>query len=133
MATLDEIGTYLETQGVGTQATDLFLRSAPDTPDACVAVLEYGGAPPVPKMGNTPGAVILERPRIQVRARAATYTAAETKAKAAWSALHWFVGTLSGTVYYKIEALQSPFLLERDENNRFIVGFNCQIEKDRST
>jgi hypothetical protein len=36
---------------------------------------------------------------------------------------------LSGTVYYRIEAVDEPFPLERDANNRWIIVANYQVWK----
>lgn len=128
MAVLDDVGAYLQTQGVGTLGTDLFLSALPDTPDAACVLYEYGGAPPQHTMGGT--AAKWEEPRIQAVARAATYSAARTKIGAIFTALHAVNNTtLSGTLYLSIEAVQSPFFLERDQSDRVKMVCNFHVRK----
>lgn len=125
---LDEIGNYLQTQGVGTLGSTLFLSVMPDTPDDVVSVYDYGGLPPVMTLGA--GAAKWEEPRIQVVARATTYSAARTKIGAVFTALHSLLNTsLSGTLYLSIEAVQSPFTLDRDTNGRVRCACNFHIRK----
>lgn len=129
---LDELGTYLQTNGIGTQGTDLFLGSLPDRPDAAVAVLEYGGLAPEHTMGaNT--APDFERPRVQVLSRHADYTTARQKAEDAYRLLDKLTATsLSSTLYLRIAALQSPTWLGQDQNNRHVVSCNFQVWKELS-
>lgn len=128
---LDEIGVYLEGQAIGARGTNLFLGFLPDAPDAAVALLEYSGLEGL-YIHEIAGPAY-ERPRVQVVARAATYTAARTKAEDAHKALGRVSNTpLSGVWYVSIDALQSPFLVERDANQRVVIGFNVQVIKARS-
>lgn len=126
---LDEIGTYLQTQGVGTLAVDLFLGRMPATPDTAMSVMEYGGLAPVKAMSATPGAAVLEMPSIQVLSRSANYTTARTRAESAYKKLDGFSGVLSGVRYGFISANQAPFFIQRDENDRVWIGFNCLVSK----
>lgn len=128
---LDELGTFLQTQGVGTLATDLFTGLLPDAPDAAVAIMEYGGASPVHTLGA--GNAKFERPRVQVIVRALTYTAARTKIESVYKLLEALVNTtLSSVKYLRVEAVQNPFFLERDANNRVKLACNFQIHKELS-
>ena len=128
---LDEVGAYLQTHGIGTLGTDLFTGIMPDAPDAAVALIEYGGVEPMHALGG--GTAKIERPRLQVLARATTYSAARTKIEAAYKVLDALAGeTLSGVRYLAVEALQSPFFLRRDENNRVELIFNVQVHKELS-
>ena len=125
-----DIGTILQTASVGTLGVSLFVgRGLPDAPDDAVAVIQYGGAPPVLKMTTTVGATHMERPRFQIVARSLDYAAAETKARNAWNALHGYAGTVNGTIYGYIQALQSPFYMGLDSNNRCRVAFNVEASK----
>jgi hypothetical protein len=79
-------------------------------------------------MGGT--AAKWEEPRIQAVARAATYSAARTKIGAIFTALHAVNNTtLSGTLYLSIEAVQSPFFLERDQSDRVKMVCNFHVRK----
>lgn len=128
---LDEIGTYLQTNGIGTLGTDLFTGTLPDVPDNAVALYEYGGVAPVSTLG--PGQAKFERPRIQVLARATTYSAARSKIESIFKLLHGLANTsLSSVRYLLIEAVQSPFFMEKDANNRIKLICNFQIHKELS-
>lgn len=133
---LDEMTTYLAAQGVGTVGTDLFAGLLPDTPDACVALLETGGMPAAHTVGGGgAGSAVFERPSIQVICRGAKhdYAAARAKAGTAFTKLDGLANTtLSGTRYLSIFAAQPPFLIGRDENERPLVGFNVEVAKELS-
>ena len=131
---LDEIGSYLASGGVGTLGTDLFLGQLPDSPDAAVVVFETGGMGSVHTMSTGPGNAIAERPRVQVVARAATYSAARTKAHDVFLLLDGLrARTLGSTRYLWGQGVQSPFLLERDQANRTKIACNYELVKALST
>lgn len=130
MALLDEIGTYLQTGGIGTLGTNLFLSMLPDSPDVCVVVHEYGGSDGEYVFGAT-GAQV-ERPRFQVMARAAAddYASARTKIQSVYTLLDAVVETsLSGKRYHRIRALAPPFFVERDDQRRPLLVCNFEAEK----
>lgn len=132
MAWLDEVGAYLQSQGVGVLAATLFLGIEPPAPDQCWTILESPATlGPVRVMGVGGASVRLDRPRGQLRARAADYPTARSMAEQALAVLDWLgPATLSGTRYLHVEALQRPpFLLDRDANDRFILGFNFEVTK----
>ena len=129
---LDEIGTFLQTNSIGTLGTDLFEGFMPDTPDACVAILEYPGSPGEYTFGGATGA-ILEKPRIQVMVRNTSFPAAQTKMAAIYALLDAVTRqTLSGTQYHRIQALQPHFGMPRDINLRYIRACNFEATKDVS-
>jgi hypothetical protein len=66
---LEAIGSKLQTDGIGTLGTNIFLSLMPDTPDVCVAVYEYAGLAPLDTFGASV-TVALDRPSIQVMTRA---------------------------------------------------------------
>jgi hypothetical protein len=65
---LEAVGDYLQTNGYGTQGTDIFLAVLPESPDACIAIYEAVGNAPEFTMGSDPWAI--DRPVIQVICRA---------------------------------------------------------------
>jgi hypothetical protein len=122
---LSDIGTYLQSQGIGTLGADLFLGLMPDQPDNCIALFQYAGSPPDL---HWPG----EYPGLQVRVRNKSYVAARTKIGEAMTALHGLhEQTLSGTRYLLIKARGSPEILKRDNNNRVELFVNFEIIKER--
>lgn len=135
----DDLAAILVTAGVGVLGSTIFAGGLglPDLPNGdpsggIVAVGDpYGGLDSVRVMGSGPSAPALERPRVQVLARGATYVEARTKALAALAALDWYgPGDVDGRHYENIEAVQRPpFLLEVDQNGRFVFAFNAAITR----
>jgi hypothetical protein len=133
---LDDLGTYLQAQGIGTVGTTLFKGSIPqDAPalnvqDALVALIETPGLPPM-HVHSVSGPDV-EQPTVQVVSRGApyAYAAARTKAEAAFVALDSVHNQTLGTAFYLwILALQSPFLLRVDDLNRPHIVFNVRCAK----
>lgn len=127
MSLLTDIGAYLDTQlGSLTAGTNLFYGRLPDGPDTCVALIETGGQSPTNTMVN--GKPLVLRPRIQVLTRAKAYADADSLANSVWAALEGILDdSLSGTRYYNVTAIQSPFSLERDSQDRQIMAQNFQV------
>lgn len=125
MAVLDALGTYLQTQGVGTLATDLFLARMPDTPDACVVIIEDTGNGPEHVFGASTYA--FQRPRIRAFARAARndYPAARAKAEAVRAVLGAIRDqTLSGVNFLSMTATSDIYPLMRDGDDRVLIGID---------
>jgi hypothetical protein len=132
MAVLEDLGAYLEEQGVGTVGTTIFYNAVPETPPSCLALFEYGGAGPRFTLPATTG-IATESARVQVLVRSESNTAARAKAEEAYRALAKIVDRpLSSTRYLRVEPLQAPFFLRRDENHRIIMAFNVEVEKEPS-
>ena len=132
---LDEIGAYLAANGIGTVGTDLFLGFLPDTPDAAVAIYETGGMEPYRAMRSSAGQPVAERPSIQVVCRnvAYEYQTARTTADSAWKLLEGLGDTtLAGVRYLWAAAVQSPFLMGRDDSGRVLIAFNVDLVKAMS-
>ena len=122
---LKEIGTYLQSQGIGTLGDNLFLSLMPDKPDNCIALFEYAGSPPDLHWNG-------EYPGLQVRVRNKSYAAARTKIEETMKKLHGLhEQMLSGTRYLLIKARGSPEVLKRDNNNRVELFVNFEIIKER--
>lgn len=123
---LEDIGNYLQANGVGTVGTDIFLGQMPEAPDNCVALFEYAGYSPDLHWDG-------ERPGLQVRVRNKSYAAGRAKAEQIVQKLHGLAeGMLSGTRYLLIRAEQSPESLGRDANGRNEWVVNFAIIKERS-
>lgn len=121
---LEQIGEYLATQNVGTLAEDIFLGNMPDMPDACVVLYQYAGSPPDLHWNG-------EYPGLQVKVRAATYSAASTKIKAVVRELHGLCEqVLGGTRYLLVKAKGSPELWDKDDKGRVILFVNFEVMKE---
>jgi len=137
MATvLDDIAVHLQTQSLGTIGTNLFKGYMPDTPDVCVAIIELSGDNPIDTMAPSLGTINIDRPALQILCRAGQddYSAARVKAEAAYRALHNLVDTtVNGIRYLNIDATRPPAPIDRDENSRWVIGFEIDVWKEVST
>jgi len=128
---LDDIGDWLETQGVATKGTNLFKSIDPGTPDTAVILYEYAGLTPMDTMGvaltNT-----IERPNLHILIRGVDYAAAASKASAVFRAVHKLSGSINGTRYLYMHALQSPFDVGPDERGRPRMVCNFRAMKELS-
>jgi hypothetical protein len=121
---LNEIGTYLQTQGIGTLGADIFLGLMPDQPDNCIALFEYAGSPPDLHWNG-------EYPGLQIRVRNTSYAAARSEIGKVIEKLHGLCEqTLSDTRYLLIKARGSPEVLKRDASNRVELFVNFEIIKE---
>jgi len=123
MALLDDLGAALQTAAVGTLGTDLFLGELPETTVAPVlAVIEYPGEPGE----RTFGGPVTETSRVQLMGRGLSYTDARAKVESAYDALDG-LGAASGTPALWIEALQPPFRVGTDDQQRVLVACNLRV------
>lgn len=136
MSLLADMGDYLSSGGVGTLATDLFLGQLPSAPDAAVCVYETGGIAPIYSMGNTAGKAVVERPRVQIVVRGAAYDyeTARALAQKAWLLMDKMPARTVNAVSYKwASCIQSPFLMQVDEQGRPWIAFNADVMKEMSS
>ena len=135
MAFLDDLASVLQTAGVGTIGTDIFLSSAAVIPQGngpYITLAETGGMAPTRvanyRVPNT------QRPTAQVLVRASTYPAARTMIDAAYFALDGiFNATLSGTFYLSVTARQEPTDMGFDSTGRLVqIVFEINAEKQPS-
>lgn len=140
MSLLDDIGAYLQAQGIGTLGSTLFLSQLPESTSTgtVVGILESPAARPATRaMTGTVGtqAVRLEWPRIQIQARSALYGPGRDKIT---DVVHRLdnLGPIvwSGVRYEKITCLTRPArLLRRDSNDRTIFYAEFEIAKEPSS
>src|SRR4030095_6612233 len=87
----------------------------PDPPADAVCLYEYGGIPPQFAHDGQQW----ENPRVQAVARDNNYASARAKAQSVYDVLNGTVNTtIDSRRYLKILALQSPFPMGADENDR---------------
>lgn len=121
---LADIAQYLQAAGIGTQATNLFYATMPDTPDDLVCIYEYAGSPPA--FDHT--GLAWTNPGLQVVARSKSYATARTKVEECFGLLksvHNF--SLNGSQYLRIEANQSPFSIGPDPVGRHRLAVNFSV------
>lgn len=119
-----DIAQILQTNGIGTIGVDIFLGQLPASPDNVVVVFEYAGEPPDLHWSG-------EYPGLQILARNKSYDAGRQKIEQVKNILHGMAETvINSHRFLLIRANQSPFFLERDENNRAIFVCNFRIIKE---
>lgn len=122
MFVVDEIAQYLRSNGIVT----VYETTMPDVPDKAVAVYEYGG--PAPEFNHDGQA--WENPRIQCVSRAPTYPEARQQAQQVYNLLNGQTNVvINGGGYLSIKALQSPFPILPDNNQRDRVVINFEIAR----
>ena len=126
---LDEIATLLEQNGFYVANSDTFVSTLPVDAKLCViAILDYAGEGP----SRTSGGVAADRPRIQIQVRHEEDEQART---IAYQVRDLLDGTadieVNGTRYVWIAALQDPFPLMRDAQNRLVMVCNYEVIKER--
>ena len=104
---------------------NLFIGQEPTSPANCVTIFDRPSSPP---QLNYDRFEIYEYPSIQIRCRNTSYVNAEAEARAIYLFLHGLTTEINHTLYTLIRCMQTPVLLDWDENNRarFIVNFEIQ-------
>lgn len=132
MSVLEALADKLATASVATIATNLFIGIMPDTPDLCVALYEYAGAPPMEVLrSNT---ATLEQPSIQVMTRGARndYPAARTLIKNVRDTLCGITDeTISGVRFLRVSNLSAINALGTDDKDRpeFSLALRAVVER----
>lgn len=129
---LEALAARLQSDGVATLATDLFLGMMPNSPDECLALYEYAGESPLEVLiDNT---ATLERPSVQVMSRAGRndYPTARALIVSARDSLTAIVNeTISGSTFLRVHALSSINALGVDENERPRFTLSVQVVVER--
>lgn len=147
MGMVEEVGTYIQAQSLGTLGTSLFLNGWSDSTGIAACLFEYPGSSPRRRYAG----VAWEEARIQVVVRSTTPSgpegiadprAARVRAQKIWRTLEDIgnenltavneVGSTQTTYYLSVSVLQSPFLLDRDDKGRTLFAFNCRVQRDSS-
>lgn len=118
----EEIADKLETEGLGTVGTDIFIGHLPDTPNNAVVVIDTFGDAPDPSLP-------IENPRFQVLVRNTAYSTGRAKLDAIMTALHKLANvTLGSTYVYAVLANSGGGHIGRDEAGRdeFSMNFRAR-------
>lgn len=124
-----EVAEYLETQGVGTRGTDIWIGEIPDDTDDALTVIATGGFEPDPDLGDD-----IEYPTIQIDCRSTTYATAQTLSQAAHTL---FLGnnnttiTSGGKYIFFMNPIQEPTYIGKDDKDRKIFSCNYRFIKHR--
>jgi len=109
------------------------LLDGPNVPNTITAIYETQGLPAAKAFSTSARAqVVYEQPRFQIIARSTKYSTARTNIETIYTLLDGIQATLptsTGTYYQSIDALQAPFSLGRDEEERWLIACNFQAQK----
>lgn len=132
-AILTDIKTLIESGSSLKFGTDLFAGREPSSPDSTVTIFDLPGRGRLlykAKDDSDPGSDAYEYAALQARIRNADYEKAMNQANEIVDILHGIGNqVVSGTLYTVIEAIDSPSLLEWDDNNRAKVIVNFQLQR----
>ena len=126
MSWLDDIGSYLEDQGIGVLGTDIFYRGFDAAASNCITLLDHAG----------PGAIItlskdmkLEKPELGVLVRNENDTIGAQIAQAIYNLLNFTTNEVIGSTRFKrIEAIASPFFVSQTDSSLYIFSINFRLE-----
>lgn len=129
---VEDIGSYLQTNGLGTLSVDLFLHVAPDKPDESMSVVEYSSDPP--DYIHDKQKVEVEYPRVQISCRSIHPEVGRLLAEKVYQLLMAIHNEVIGTTRYLwVMPVDSPAMVGRDENGRFITTVNFRVSKELSS
>lgn len=121
-----DIATILQTDGLGSLGTDIFVGMTPEISSLLIAVFDSGGFDPNPKY-------LREEPTIQclVKGTPGDYAAASAKALAVKDSLLGRAPTLIGnTDYIRFTQMGDILHLGVDEKNRHIFTSNWHLVRE---
>lgn len=122
-AWLDDLGTYLQTAGIGTLGTDIFYRGFDALTPNCIALFDNAGQHATSLGGE------LYRPGLGILVRNSSDVTADSKSRAIHDLLNLKVNIFMGTTRIKrIEAVSPAFFVSKSANNQFIYSINFEIQ-----
>lgn len=129
---LAALAARLQTAGVATPGTNLFLGLLPNSPDVCVALYEYAGEQPLEVLQDD--SATLERPSVQVIVRAGRndYPTARTLMVNVRDTLTAIANeTISGVTFLRVSQNSSINAVGTDENDRplFTLALTTVVER----
>ena len=126
MTWIEDIGAYLQTQGVGTLETNIFYEVFDSvTPDCIILITQTGPGPKI-TLRKT---MILKRPELGVRVRNRDQAAAYLKIESICNLLSFIVNTTIGSTRFKsIKPIGEPFFVSQSKNDPYIYSINFSLE-----
>jgi len=118
---VENLATYLQANGIGTVATDIFIGGLIDTPDNQTSINQSGGVEP-----NRENPI--KQPTVQIAVRNTAYDTGMAKIEAIYALLHQandsVVLEAGGVDLMACFAMQEPAHLLKDESDRHIFVCN---------
>lgn len=125
-----DIGQYIDDQGLGTLATDIFIGEIPDDPSDVVVLYDDGGLESSKGHGASGSNVAWENHSVRIESRNGNGAIAQSKAHAIHKKLDDADFTAAdGTEYLTVRCMQPPRLMGQDTRNRKLYGFYVFVER----
>lgn len=126
---LEDLATFLESQGLATRGVDLWLHVSPDMPNECAILVEYAGDDPDWVMENRKADT--ENPRVQLGVRSEQPEVARLRAERMYQAMMTIRNDIiNGTRYLWCRPVDSPTMIGRDDSGRFMATVNFMVQKE---
>lgn len=129
---LEELADRLDSDGVGTVGTDIYIGLMPTSPDSCIALYEYAGEAPLEVFQDN--AATVEQPSVQVMARAGRndYPTARALIEAARDSLTAVTNETLGTVrFLRVREISAINAIGGDEKDRPRFTLSLQVAVER--
>ena len=127
----DNIKDILVSESGLTFATDLFIGRMPESPHDCVVLFDTPGRGP--QAFSSQQTDSYDYAAFQLRVRNTAYNTGFALIQGYVKTLHNRGNEMVGSDYVSvITALDSPFLLEWDENDRAVIAVNFEIQRIRA-
>lgn len=127
-----EISARLTAQSLVTTGFAIYRNVMPDTPDKVIALFETGGIGPETFLGSS---TTVESPGLQVRVRGIRQDSDTPRLQIEriyQAVIGWGGFTQTGVKYIGFRALQAPFMMGRDANERVEWAVNFLVLKELS-
>lgn len=129
---LEALAARLQAASVAVSASNMFIGLMPNDPDACVALYEYAGSPPLEVLVDNDATI--ERPSVQIITRAGRndYPTARTLIQNVRNTLTNITDdTISGVRFLRVNQISSINALGVDENDRPRFSLSLQVLVER--
>lgn len=126
MSWLEDIGTYLQSNGVGTVGSDIFYSVFDSTSKNCILLIKQTGQSTKTTLRKDS---ILKRPELGVRVKNEDDVTADELAESIENLLDITYNKVIGSTRFKsIRAIAPHFFVSQDDNENFIYSINFALE-----
>lgn len=129
---LEALAERLQTDGVGTVGTSIFIGLMPSGPDACVALFEYAGEAPMEVFGSGGASVDLVSVQVMARAGRNDYPTAYSLMESVRDSLTAVTDETIETVrFLRVRELSGINAIGVEENDRprFTLSLQAVVER----
>lgn len=132
---LDDLADLLSSGGIGTVGATIFKGGSVESTQMIISILETGGLPSTKAFSTGPSIHAVERYRVQVLVHGPSrdYASARSKAESVRLLLDGLQErTINSRTYLYAEAVQPPFHIGEDGNDRPVISCNYDVVRTSS-